>query len=406
MASASRQLPNGLKSAGDLKIEVEQGVVALEQSRTRLRDQTRILKSVFSSMNEGVVVVDRLGKRLLANHAAELMVGLDQRDVAPEKWAEVYGFFLSDQSTLCPAHEFPLVRVMRGQRVDDAEFFIRNPQSGEERWVNFNSRPLLDDRGTVLGGIAVIRDISEHKRAREIVAEQQRELERSNRDLEQFAYAASHDLQEPLRAVSGYCQLLQRRYKGQLDVNAQRYIAEAVNGARRMQALIEGLLAYSRVARRGNPIVPTDSQTAFDQALVNLEAAIGECGAVITHDRLPLVAADSMQLMLLFQNLIGNALKYRGADPPRIHVKAEERETDWLFSVQDNGIGIDPRHHEKIFLIFQRLHTRNEYPGMGIGLAICLKIVERHGGHLWVESEPGQGSTFFFNLLRPPQGAP
>jgi PAS domain S-box-containing protein len=406
MASASRQLPNGLKSAGDLKIEVEQGVVALEQSRTRLRDQTRILKSVFSSMNEGVVVVDRLGKRLLANHAAELMVGLDQRDVAPEKWAEVYGFFLSDQSTLCPAHEFPLVRVIRGQRVDDAEFFIRNPQSGEERWVNFNSRPLLDDRGTVLGGIAVIRDISEHKRAREIVAEQQRELERSNRDLEQFAYAASHDLQEPLRAVSGYCQLLQRRYKGQLDVNAQRYIAEAVNGARRMQALIEGLLAYSRVARRGNPIVPTDSQTAFDQALVNLEAAIGECGAVITHDRLPLVAADSMQLMLLFQNLIGNALKYRGADPPRIHVKAEERETDWLFSVQDNGIGIDPRHHEKIFLIFQRLHTRNEYPGMGIGLAICLKIVERHGGHLRVESEPGQGSTFFFNLLRPPQGAP
>ncbi len=404
MASPSRQLANGLKSAGDLKIEVEQGAVALEKSRSRLRDQTRILKSVFASMAEGVVVIDRCGKRLLSNHAAELMIGLDRRDVAPERWAEVYGFFLPDRSTLCPSHEFPLVRVMRGQRVDDAEFFVQNPNGGNGRWVNFNSRPLVDDHGIVLGGIAVIRDVSEQKRAREIVAEQQRELERSNRDLEQFAYAASHDLQEPLRAVSGYCQLLQRRYKDQIDVKAQQYIAEAVNGARRMQALIEGLLAYSRVARKGNPLTPTDSQAAFDQALVNLEAAVAESGALVTHDQLPMVVADSMQLMLLFQNLIGNALKYRGADSPRIHVQAQERETDWLYSVQDNGIGIEPRHHDKIFLIFQRLHTRNEYPGMGIGLAICMKIVERHGGHLWVESEPGQGSTFFFNLLRPPQG--
>jgi light-regulated signal transduction histidine kinase (bacteriophytochrome) len=287
---------------------------------------------------------------------------------------------------------------MRGDSTTGCELFLRNPAVPKGIWVSVNASPLLDDQGTPQGGVAVIRDVTEQNLSRDVMAQQREELERSNRDLEQFAYVSSHDLQEPLRAVSGYCQLLQRRYAAALEPKAVEYIAEAVQGARRMQSLIDGLLAYSRVGRHGHPIAPTSSQAAFDQALVNLHQAIVECGGEITHGQLPVVPADPLQLMQLFQNLIGNALKYRGERRPRIHVAAEPGEREWVFSVRDNGIGIDPRFQERIFVIFQRLHTRQEYPGTGIGLALCKRIVERHGGRIWVESEPGKGSAFFFSL--------
>lgn len=236
------------------------------------------------------------------------------------------------------------------------------------------------------------------KRAEEALAQKAQELSRSNADLEYFAYIASHDLQEPLRMVSSYLQLLERRYKDQLDADAREFIAYAVGGASRMQALINALLSYSRVGTRGKPFEPTDCSMVLERALTNLKVAIEENDAVVTHDPLPTVMADEVQLAQVFQNLIGNAIKFRGERPPQVHIGAQRGKGEWVFSVRDNGIGIDPQHFERIFMIFQRLHSQDEYPGTGIGLAICKRIVERHGGRIWVESQPGQGSTFYFTI--------
>ncbi len=241
-------------------------------------------------------------------------------------------------------------------------------------------------------------DITERRRAEEALRERSEALERSNKELEQFAYIASHDLQEPLRMVSSYTQLLERRYKDQLDADAHDFIHFAVDGANRMQRLINDLLAYSRVGTRGKPFEKTYGEVVIDQALDNLRTAIEGSGAVITHDPLPTVMADEAQLLQLFQNLIGNAIKFRGDQLPQVHVGVERRGGEWQFSVHDNGIGIDPQYYERIFVIFQRLHSKEEYPGTGIGLAVCKKIVERHGGTIWVESQPGEGSTFYFTI--------
>lgn len=224
-------------------------------------------------------------------------------------------------------------------------------------------------------------------------------LASSNTELEQFAYSASHDLQEPLRMISSYVSLLAQRYQGQLDEDADEFIEFAVDGARRMQQLIQDLLAYSRVGTRGKEFKSIDCNSVVDEVIANLAVVISEQGARVTHDELPHVVADRTQLLQLIQNLIGNALKFRTEDPPCVHISAEQSGAEWVFSVKDNGIGIDPKHRDRIFAIFQRLHTRNEYPGTGIGLAICKRIVERHGGRIWVESEPGPGTTFRFALM-------
>jgi PAS domain S-box-containing protein len=244
-----------------------------------------------------------------------------------------------------------------------------------------------------------------HDELEERVKERTAELARSNAELEQFAYVASHDLQEPLRMVSSYVQLLADRYQGALDEDADEFIRYAVDGAERMQRLINDLLAYSRLQTRGEPFADTDSEEALETALQNLEAAIQENGATVTHGPLPTVPADRTQLVQLFQNLVGNAIKFRGEAPPEIRVTAQDRGSAWRFAVEDNGIGIDAAETERVFRIFQRLHAREEYPGTGIGLALCKRIVERHGGTIGVQSQPGEGSTFFFTLVKEPPGA-
>jgi signal transduction histidine kinase len=227
---------------------------------------------------------------------------------------------------------------------------------------------------------------------------QANELTRSNTELEQFAYVASHDLQEPLRMITGYTNLLAKRYRGKLDQDADEFMAFAVNGAKRMYVLINDLLSYSRVGTDAKPLTRTNCEETLAKTLASLQVAIDESGATITHDDMPTVMADEMQMGQLFQNLLGNAIKYRGKNPPEIHVGCKRDAGYWRFSVKDNGIGIDPQYSERIFVIFQRLHTRDEYSGTGIGLAICKKIVERHGGRIWIDSELGNGSTCYFTL--------
>ena len=243
-----------------------------------------------------------------------------------------------------------------------------------------------------------IRQAVREKKLREENRRNQEELARSNRDLEQFAYVASHDLQEPLRMIAAYTQLLSERYRGKLDKDADKYIDYVIDGAMRMQALIEGLLAFSRVGRHGIELQSADCNMAVEMAKKNLEAAMRESGAAVKHEALPVIVADSALLVQVFQNLMGNSIKFHGAQPPVISIGAEKAGQEWIFSVTDNGIGIAAEHAQAIFAIFKRLHTHAEYPGSGIGLSICKKIIEQHGGRIWVESLPGQGSTFKFTV--------
>ena len=243
-------------------------------------------------------------------------------------------------------------------------------------------------------------EIEDHKKTEVTLEKYLTELKRSNKELQQFAYVASHDLQEPLRMVSSFTQLLAKKYKGQLDSDADEFIKYAVDGAQRMQMLINDLLAYSRVSSRVEEFQLVDLEKAFNESLQNLKVSIDDNDARITCDSLPTIVADQSQIIQLFQNLIGNAIKFRSNETPEIHIAVEEGEDEWIFRVIDNGIGIDSQHNERIFRVFQRLHERDSYPGTGIGLSICEKIVERHGGDIWVDSKLGNGSTFSFTISK------
>ena len=291
-----------------------------------------------------------------------------------------------------------LSACLAGLRPPDLEFRVIQPD-GSVRYINGRGHIVQQDaEKKSIRMIGVAQDITERKLAVAALLQRTEELARSNTELVQFAYVASHDLQEPLRMVSSYVQLLARRYSGKLDSDADEFIAFAVDGAKRMQNMINDLLAFSRVTTKGHEFKPVEADTALKLALANLKVAIEESQASVTFDPLPVVNADSAQLTQLFQNLIGNAIKFRRKEPPQVHVSVEKRAKDWEFSVRDNGIGIEPQHLERIFVIFQRLHTAAQFPGTGIGLAICKKIAERHGGNLWVSSQPGVGSTFHFTI--------
>ena len=357
----------------------------------------RRLAVVVRDSNDAVTVQDFSGRILAWNLGAERMygytendaLGISALDLVPEECRE--------------ENRRMLASLERGERITSFET-RRLTKDGRvlDVWltVSVTATPLPDDEGRVQTFSTTERDITERKRAEEELKKTVAELRRSNEELLQFAYVATHDLQEPLRAVASFTQLLGDRYRGRLDADADEFIAFAVDGAVRMQTLINDLLTYSRLSTQAKPPKPTDSHAALGRALANLAAAIGESGALLTSDDLPMVKADEGQLVNLFQNLVGNAVKFHGPEPSRVNVSAALRGNEWLFSVRDNGMGIPKVYHERIFVIFQRLQGR-EVPGTGIGLALCKRIVERHGGKIWVESELGNGSTFFFTLPKP-----
>jgi PAS domain S-box-containing protein len=350
-------------------------------------------RGLLEAAPDPMVVVNQAGEIVLLNLQAEKqfgyrrneLLGQKVKNIIPEGFAErlIADGLRSAEDAL--AQKIGTGIELSGRRKDRTEFPIELMLS-----------PLGEADGILV--TAAIRDISVRKSAEADLLHKVEELKRSNEELGQFAYIASHDLQEPLRMVASYTQLLSRRYKGKLDTDADEFIAFAVDGATRMQRLIQDLLAYSRVGTKGRELLSTSSEGALRSALSNLRGAIEESGAEITHDPLPDVLADEMQLIQLFQNLVGNAIKYQNPGIPKIHVGAMNGGKQYRFTVQDNGLGIDPQYFERIFGMFQRLHKRQEFAGTGIGLAICKKIVERHGGQISVESQPGVGSTFCFAL--------
>ncbi|MBV9085799.1 MAG: PAS domain S-box protein [Acidobacteriaceae bacterium] len=306
-------------------------------------------------------------------------------------------------STLAPPDridEIPVIlqRIARGERV---EHYVtkRKTKDGRILTVSLTISPIRDASGKIIGASKIARDITERERDRRELEESNAALARANLDLQHFAYSASHDLREPLRIVSTYSSMLKRKFGGQLGPTGDQYIHHIVEGAERMQKLIDDLLAFTRVCmlEESEP-EPLDANTALETAFKTLEADIEETSAHITCGALPCVRIHRFQLEQLFQNLIANAIRYRSKQPPRIHVAAEQAGDHWVFSVQDNGIGIDPQYQEQIFEIFKRLHSSAEYPGTGMGLAICQRIVQRVGGRIWVESQAGRGSTFFFTV--------
>ncbi|SNB44749.1 ATP-binding protein [Geobacter sp. DSM 9736] len=377
----------GFTPAGDIDFTEKVAAsasLALENARlfSEAEKLTLRLNGIISSITDAYFVLDQEWRLVEINEHAERLFGRPAAGLLGKVFWE----------------EFP--------RVVGSEFHRHYLAAMQEnRPVHFEGRSRINDRWHEVhayprDGLLEVyyRDITERKEAEEALRQTLAELARSNRELEQFAYVASHDLQEPLRMISGYMGLLQRKYADMLDDKARQYIGFAVDGTTRMQKLVEGLLGYSRISQ-GAAFGPVDAAAACRAAIDNLQAAVKEAEAVVTTDTLPTVWGDEIQILQLLQNLIGNALKYRRADaPPRIHLSCSREEADWVFSVSDNGIGIEPRFFDRIFQVFQRLHTQDEYPGTGIGLASCKKIVERHGGRIWVESTPGKGTTFFFSI--------
>jgi signal transduction histidine kinase len=358
-----------------------------------------ILQATIDNMADGVRVFDKDLRLTMWNRQVFELFGF------PADFAKIgtsYGTFL----------DYTIQRGDYGSDPDretlDAKLArAKNPTARDIEQELPNGRIVEKRRNPMPGGgfVSTYVDVTERRHAERAMAKQAKELalaseelKRSNDELQQFAYVASHDLQEPLRMVGSYCQLLQRRYQGKLGADADEFIGFAVEGAKRMQRLINDLLLYSRVGTKGKPFAAMPMQQVLASALANLAVAVEEAQAEITHDPLPTVWGDDVQLTQLMQNLLGNALKFRDELPVRIHIGIERDGALWRIRVQDNGIGIQPQYADRIFMIFQRLHTRQEYPGTGIGLSICKKIVERHGGRIWVEPAPAKGTVFMFTL--------
>ena len=406
------------EALGKLNEELEERIARrtgeLEESRNQLEEQAEELTQSLNSLEEEVterqMSEERL--RLLIDGAKDYAIVMLEVDGSVSSWNDGatrlkgwgeqealgrhFSLFYPEESVAAGVPQRELELAASGGRIAEEGWRMR--KDGSRFLAEVIITAIRDDSGKLRGYSKITRDITERKLAEEQIQLTLAELERSNKELEQFAYVASHDLQEPLRMVSSFTQLLAQRYEGQLDDQARKFIDYAVDGAVRMQRLINDLLAYSRVSTQGKTLETIDSHAALGEALRNLAGSIEENRAIVASDDLPTVRADATQLSQLFQNLIGNAIKFRGAEAPLIRISASDLGREWRFSVRDNGIGIEDQYAEKVFVIFQRLHTRQEYPGTGIGLAICKRVVERHGGRIWFESEAGKGSTFNFTI--------
>jgi PAS domain S-box-containing protein len=398
-----------------------QAVLRVRQVERRLREANQALEVQRQALEQSNRALRESEERLrLALYAAgmgawELNAETDEERWSPETealWGLEPGTFAGTAAAFLAT-----VHAEDRDRVQHARTKILTTREGRERleyrivWPDGTVRWMLvvgqsspAAPGQSAGARGVGLDITEQKNLEQALGERAGELERLNTELQQFGYIVSHDLQEPLRTITNFVQLLARHLEGSLDAQAQELMGFVVGGAQRMQALITDLLAYARVSGPLPPFQAVDGEALLARVLGDLQLVIADAGAEVTHDPLPVVHGDAGQLGLVVQNLVGNALKFRGAAAPRIHVGARREGGQWVFSVRDNGIGIEARYRERIFQVFQRLHSRGEYAGTGIGLAICQKIIERHGGRIWVESEPGHGATFFFTLPTP--GAP
>jgi signal transduction histidine kinase len=363
------------KTHDELELRVEERTTELENAKQAIAAERHRLYDILETMPVMVCLLTQEYRVAFANRSFREKFGEDNG-----RHCFDYRFGLKEPCDSCETYN-----VLKTGKPHHWEFSCPDGSI-----IDAYDFPFTDTAGSPLI-LEIDIDITVRKRVEE-------ELIRSNLDLQQFAYVASHDLQEPLRNVTGCLQLLEKKYKNKLDADADQYIHYAVEGAVRMKALILDLLEYSRIATKGKPSEPTECDRILAEAIENLKSAITEAGAVITHDPLPTIPADDTQLLQVFQNLIGNAIKFRREGPPRIHVSAEKNRNEWVFSIRDNGIGIRPEYLKKIFVIFQRLNKRNQYAGTGMGLAMVKKAVERHGGRVWVQSEPGKGTTFYFSM--------
>ena len=354
----------------------------------------RRYRGLLEAAPDPMVVVSQSGEIVLLNVQAEKRFGYTRDELIGRKVTDIIPIGFAERLI---ADKLRSPAEALAQQIGTGIELVALCKDGGEFPIEIMLSPLESADGILV--TAAIRDITARKTAEAVLLGKMEELKRSNEELSQFAYIASHDLQEPLRMVSSYTQLLAKRYAGQLDADADEFIGFAVDGAVRMQRLIQDLLAFSRVGTNKINLARVSSKAALDRALTNLCAAIEESSAVITWDELPTVRADETQLVQLFQNLIGNAIKYQQAGIPRVHISAVRNpDRKWNFSVQDNGLGIDPEYFDRIFGMFQRLHTREQFSGTGIGLAICKKIIDRHDGSITVASAPGEGSVFSFSL--------